>query len=221
MSTAAKELSPPAEKDSVRTLRAFVGVPVGAAVVRAWTVARSGFEGAAIRWVPDENLHLTLKFLGNIEETRVAAIGSALREALSGTEGFVAAARGLGVFPDAARPRVLWIGLDAAPLTAMARNVDRALAPFGVEQSAAPFRPHVTVGRWRRPAPRDPRLRPALTRWRDHEFGRFPVDEVTLFRSTLRPAGAIYSPLGVFPLKPGGDRSAGESSRLDQVSQPD
>jgi len=163
--------------------------------------------------VPDENLHVTLKFLGNIEETRVAAIGSALGEALSGTEGFAATARGLGVFPDANRPRVLWIGLDAPPLTAMARGVERALAPFGVEQPATPFRPHVTVGRWRRPAPRDPRRRPALARWRDHEFGKFPVDEVTLFRSTLRSAGAIYSPLEVFPLKPGGNPSAREGSR--------
>lgn len=210
MSTAAKEISPPAEKDSVRTLRAFVGVPVGAAVVRAWTTLRPGFEGGTVRWVPEENLHLTLKFLGDIEETRVAAIGSALREALSGTEGFVATARGLGVFPDAGRPRVLWIGLAAPALTALARGVDQALAPFGVEPSTTPFRPHVTVGRWRRPAPRELRLRQALARWRDHEFGRFRVDEVTLFRSTLRPGGAIHSPLGRFPLKPGGDRSVGE-----------
>ncbi|MDE0027861.1 MAG: RNA 2',3'-cyclic phosphodiesterase [Deltaproteobacteria bacterium] len=213
MSTAAKEISPPAEKDSVRTLRAFVGVPVGAAVVRAWTTVRPGFEGGSVRWVPEENLHLTLKFLGDIEETRVAAIGSALREALSDTEGFVATARGLGVFPDAARPRVLWIGLDAPALTALACGVDRALAPFGVAPSATPFRPHVTVGRWRHPAPRDPRLRQALARWRDHEFGHVPVGEVTLFRSTLRPGGAIYSPLGIFPLKPGGNGSAGANSR--------
>ncbi len=213
MSAAAKEISPPADTDSVRTLRAFVGVPLGAAVVRAWTTVRPGFEGGAVRWVPEQNLHLTLKFLGNIEETRVAAIGPALREALADTEGFVATARGLGVFPDAGGPRVLWIGLTAPALTAVARGVDRALAPFGVEQSETPFRPHVTVGRWRRPAPRDPRLRATLARWRDHEFGQFPVDEVTLFRSTLRSAGAIYSPLEVFPLKPGGNRSKEEGSR--------
>ncbi len=201
------------------TLRAFVGIPAGATLARGLSAVRAGFAGGAIRWVPAENLHLTLKFLGNVEEAAVAAMCSALRQALRDTAPFPVAARGLGVFPDARRPRILWIGLAAPDLEALAGRVERALASLGIEQSPGPFRPHVTVGRWRRPEPRGPSLREALARWQDHAFGEFRVDEVTLFRSTLRPAGAEYSALEVFSLKPGVEHAAAECGRKD-VSQP-
>ena len=201
------------------TLRAFVGVPVGPALVRGLSAVRAGFDGGAVRWVPEENLHLTLKFLGNVEETGVDSMCSALRQALLDTAPFPVAARSLGVFPDARRPRVLWIGLAAPELAPVAGRVERALEPLGVERAPGPFRPHVTVGRWRRPEPHGPRLREALARWHDHAFGELRVDDVTLFRSTLRPAGAEYSALGVFPLNPGGERAAVEGRSTD-VSQP-
>ena len=186
------------------TLRVFVGVPVGAAVAERISAVRNEFGGEAVRWVPAENLHLTLKFLGDVEEAQVVSIRSALREALAGTAGFGVTARGLGVFPDARRPRVLWIGLAAPELAQVAGRVDRALEPLGVERAATRFRPHATIGRWRRPEPPGVSLREELTRWCDREFGEFRMDAVTLFRSTLRPAGATYSPLEVFRLEAAG-----------------
>ena len=186
------------------TLRVFVGVPVGAAVAARISAVRNEFGGEAVRWVPAENLHLTLKFLGDVEEAQVVAIRSALREALAGTAGFGVTARGLGVFPNARRPRVLWIGLAAPELAQVAGRVDRALEPLGVERAATRFRPHATIGRWRRPEPPGVSLREELTRWCDREFGEFRMDAVTLFRSTLRPAGATYSPLEVFRLEAAG-----------------
>ncbi len=186
------------------TLRVFVGVPVGAAVAERISAVRNEFGGEAVRWVPAENLHLTLKFLGDVEEAQVVSIRSALREALAGTAGFGVTARGLGVFPDARRPRVLWMGLAAPELAQVAGQVDRALEPLGVERAATRFRPHATIGRWRRPEPPGVSLREELTRWRDREFGEFRMDAVTLFRSTLRPAGATYSPLEVFRLEAAG-----------------
>ena len=186
------------------TLRVFVGVPVGAAVAERISAVRNEFGGEAVRWAPAENLHLTLKFLGDVEEAQVVAIRSALREALAGTAGFGVTARGLGVFPNARRPRVLWIGLAAPELAQVAGRVDRALEPLGVERAATRFRPHATIGRWRRPEPGAVRLGEELTRWRDREFGEFRMDAVTLFRSTLRPAGATYSPLEVFRLEAAG-----------------
>ena len=186
------------------TLRVFVGVPVGAAVAERISAVRNEFGGEAVRWVPAENLHLTLKFLGDVEEAQVVSIRSALREALAGTAGFGVTARGLGVFPDARRPRVLWMGLAAPELAQVAGQVDRALEPLGVERAATRFRPHATIGRWRRPEPPGVSLREELPRWRDREFGEFRMDAVTLFRSTLRPAGATYSPLEVFRLEAAG-----------------
>ena len=186
------------------TLRVFVGVPVGAAVAARISAVRNEFGGEAVRWVPAENLHLTLKFLGDVEEAQVVSIRSALREALAGTAGFGVTARGLGVFPNARRPRVLWIGLAAPELAQVAGQVDRALEPLGVERASTRFRPHATIGRWRRPEPGAVRLGEELTRWCDREFGEFRMDAVTLFRSTLRPAGATYSPLEVFRLEAAG-----------------
>lgn len=200
-------------------MRVFVGVPIGAAVAARISAVRGEFSGGAVRWVPAENLHLTLKFLGNVEEGQVVAIRSVLREALADIAAFRVSARGLGVFPDARRPRVLWAGLAAPELDRVAGRVDRALEPLGVEKAASPFRPHATIGRWRRPEPRSVHLREELNRWSDHEFGEFRIDAVTLFQSTLRPAGAIYTPLEVFSLEADRSRSAVEEERETENSR--
>lgn len=184
----------------MRTLRVFVGVPVDAAVAARISAVRTDFGAGAVRWIPTENYHLTLKFLGDVEEPRIAAIRAALRETLVGTACFRVTARGLGVFPDARRPRVLWVGLAAPELTRVAGRVERGLEALGFERATAPFRPHVTIGRWRRGGSGGVPVREELPRWRDHDFGEFAVDAATLFRSTLRPDGAVYDPLEVFPL---------------------
>jgi len=172
----------------------------------------------AVRWIPAPHLHLTLKFLGDVEEAQVAAIRAALRDALLNINGFPVAARGLGVFPDTRRPRVLWVGLSAPELGLVARRVNQAVEPFGVEQATARFRPHATIARWRRPEPRAGHLRDGLARWRDHRFGEFRIDEVTLFQSTLRPGGAVYSALDVFPLAAAGSHPAGMERRETDAS---
>ncbi len=185
---------------AVPTLRAFVGVRPGAAVAARLRGVRDDFGVGAVRWIPEENLHLTLKFLGDVEEARVGPMCAALREALAGNGAFSAAAKGLGVFPDPRRPRVLWAGLKAPELAQVVERVEGALEPFGVARAVARFRPHLTIGRWRQPETRLAGLREALARWRDREFGEFGVESVTLFRSTQRPSGAVYDPLEVFPL---------------------
>ncbi len=181
-------------------MRAFVGVPVDAAVAARMCAVRDEIAVGTVRWIPAENLHLTLKFLGDVEEVRVSSIRAAVRDALADNTRFLVTARGLGVFPDSRRPRVLWVGLASPELARLAGRVERALGPLGFERATAPLQPHVTIGRWRRPESRSDRLRGELARWRDHEFGEFWVDAATLFRSTLRPEGAVYDPLEVFPL---------------------
>ena len=183
------------------------------------SAVRAEFGDKDVRWIPAPNLHLTLKFLGDVEEAQVACMRAALRKALSDTAGFRVTARGLGVFPDARRPRVLWVGMAAPQLPLVARRVERAVEVFGVERAATPFRPHATIGRWRRPEPRRGSLQDELARWRNHEFGEFRIDEVTLFRSTLQPAGAVHTALEVFPLKSGGNRAAGTDAKENEVSR--
>lgn len=139
------------------------------------------------------NLHVTLKFLGQIDDARVPAIADAIGSAASRTAPFDVAVRGLGAFPNASRPRVVWAGLGGArALGAVADEVDGALAALGLPRESRPFAAHVTLGRVREPR-RNPALAEALARPAD--FGRLPVTRVSLMRSDLHPGGARYTEL--------------------------
>jgi 2'-5' RNA ligase len=151
--------------------------------------------------VSTSNYHLTLKFLGGIEESRAADIGAALTAAVAGLPAVDLALRGLGAFPSPARPRVIWAGVDAGgpSLAALAGAVDAGLAALGVPREARGFSAHVTLGRVREPR-RDPALAAALARAAGVELGSSRVDRVVLMRSELSPRGARYSELVVAPL---------------------
>ncbi len=154
---------------------------------------------ADVAWVAPANLHLTLKFLGQVDEARVPAVAAALATAAAGHRGFDVLVRGLGAFPSPARPRVLWAGLaeDAGRLRALAESVDDACGGLGFPRETRAFAGHVTLGRVREPR-RRPTLADALAR--GGEFGRVRVARVTLMRSELSPRGARYSELATGPL---------------------
>jgi 2'-5' RNA ligase len=142
--------------------------------------------------VAESNVHVTLKFLGQVDEPRLPAVIDALG-VVARSRGFDVDVRGLGAFPSAARARVVWAGLDAArPLAALAAAIDGALAELGFPRESRPFAAHVTLGRVREPR-RQPALGDALTRGGD--FGRLPVTAVSLMRSELHPRGARYTEL--------------------------
>ena len=146
-----------------------------------------------VAWVPAANLHVTLKFLGQLDEARVAAIADALGSAASRADPFDVDFRGLGAFPTTSRPRVVWAGLEGGrALGALAGAVDAALAALGLPREPRPFAAHVTLGRVRAPR-RNPALAEALARPAD--FGRLAVTRVSLMRSDLRPGGARYTEL--------------------------
>ena len=150
-----------------------------------------------VAWVADSNLYVTLKFLGQVDAGRLPAIGEALGVA-SRWPRFELAVRGLGAFPSATRPRVVWAGLDpAGALGALAAQLDGALAELGFPRESRPFAAHVTLGRVREPR-RQPALAEALARAGD--FGRLPVTAVSLMQSELQATGARYQPLATLPL---------------------
>jgi 2'-5' RNA ligase len=183
-------------------IRAFVGIRIDPEVTRRIREAQARLEKPLkrIRWVKDKSLHLTLKFLGEIPEERVAAAGDALERATRGRESFVFGCRGLGVFPDIRRPRVLWVGLEGKWLVPLAAAVDERLEAVGFARERREFKPHLTLGRWREFDGRTDLLRQQLEGWKDHDFGVSPVNEVIFFQSVLKPDGAIYTPLRIFPL---------------------
>jgi RNA 2',3'-cyclic 3'-phosphodiesterase len=183
-------------------IRAFIAVTLDPEVIDRIADAGAQLRPqlAGVRWVAPTNLHLTLKFLGGIDETMIEPIGAALLEQLRLFQRFTINAKGLGVFPDPKRPRVLWVGLTGDRLVSLASRVESALQPLGFTPESRKFTPHLTIGRWRQAdlAPRS--LRRQLKNWRVYEFGESNVEKVNLIQSVLNPAGASYNQLVTIPL---------------------
>ena len=183
-------------------IRAFIAVEIAAPTIASISTAieqlKPRIEG--IRWIAPSNFHLTVKFLGDIDESKVNPIGEALTGALRPFPACTINAKGLGVFPSIKRPRVLWVGLVGSELIALAAQVDLALAPLGFSREERGFTPHLTIGRWRQGARTKSTLATALDRWQDFDFGGSAIDEVILFQSMLKPQGAIYTRIKVMPL---------------------
>ncbi len=158
-------------------------------------LAREGGGIREVRWVRAEQLHLTLKFLGEVAGERIAGLAAALDAGLGARPPFTVELRGAEAFPSARRPRVVWIGCaeGGERLGELAAGVEKALAPLGFPPEQRPFAAHLTVGRVRVP-PRDPApLLRLLARAEEAAFGSFPVPAVALVRSDLFPSGPRYT----------------------------
>ena len=152
-----------------------------------------------VAWVGAENLHITLKFLGGVEDTRLSDVADAVGAAAA-VRAFEVELRGLGAFPTPTRPRVIWAGAAAAPAFAeLAAGVDRAIVGLGFPPEERGFTPHVTLGRVREPR-RDPALAAALTAAALRPFGTLRVARLSLMRSDLSSRGARYTELHGWPL---------------------
>lgn len=175
-------------------IRAFVAIGIDPQVRAriAGVMASLAGQMAGIRWVPPENFHFTLKFLGAVEEARLEALGDALFDAVRPFRRFTIHAKRLGVFPNLKRARVLWVGIEGDELPALAQTVENVLEPFGFPRENRVFQPHLTVGRWRDYGAPSTALGEILKRVSDLDFGSSMVDEVVLFQSTLKPQGAVY-----------------------------
>jgi 2'-5' RNA ligase len=150
------------------------------------------------RWVRPENLHLTLKFIGEAAETKLAAIRSALAGARSDQPTTVIF-RGLGFFPNEKRPRVFWAGIEASPnLKTLAAEIDRATEKLGIPREQRPFSPHLTLARFEPPELPE-KLRSAIQENSAREFGSFRTNQYHLIESKLKPSGAEYTTLESFP----------------------
>jgi RNA 2',3'-cyclic 3'-phosphodiesterase len=183
-------------------IRAFIAVNLAPAVGEEIAKIQAVLKNVQgdIRWTRIEGMHLTLKFLGDIAQAQVEPILMALRATLSNLSSFSVQASGLGAFPNLRRPKVLWAGLHGEGLVGLQEKVESALVALDFPREERDFTPHLTLGRVR-----------SLRGWeqvlavvKKHEqvqFGESLVDRVTLYQSTLRPDGAVYSPLGTVPLQ--------------------
>jgi 2'-5' RNA ligase len=194
-------------------MRCFVAVDLSDETRDAIADAQAGLRAAAPRadvgWIDPAKMHLTLKFLGEVEESRREAIETALADVARRHGPFALTAGGAGAFPGPSRPRVLWTGLVAGlrEIGLLAVDVERACAPLGFPPEARPFRGHVTLGRVRTPRG-IARVMRAMDALDGAVFGTWTVREVVLYRSHLGGShGARYEALARFAL---GGGSAGE-----------
>lgn len=201
----------------MRTIRSFIAVNIGLHALRALAEEQSGLRrrtgerGVDVRWVAPQNLHVTLRFLGQVTEPMVAAIQDGFEPALRTVAPFEVTAAGLGVFPDAQHPKVVWVGLrDDGALGRLQGTVSEVLVGMGFAPDEKPFRSHVTIGRVR--SGEGDALAACLAESGERTYGAFTVREIVCYRSDLHPSGADYHMLWRLPL---GGRARG--ARIEEA----
>ncbi len=160
-----------------------------------------------IRWVATENMHLTMKFLGDVSLNNMDVLTNILIREAAVREPMVISLGGVGAFPKTRRPRIIWAGMEAPPeLASLQRGIDKQTARVGYAREQRPFSPHITMGRVSRNAtPDHVRIIGDVLSTQNIGFlGVARVREVHLFRSDLQSGGVVYSRLFSAPF---GDRS--------------
>jgi 2'-5' RNA ligase len=178
-------------------LRVFLGIHItpGDELREVWEEVRS----LGVRATELEQMHLTLKFIGDVEAKQVAAIQEAMERVARRHSPFEVTLRGLGVFPNRRQPTVIWAGLeDAANIAALAGDLEDQLVAAGFAREERAYHPHLTLARIKRNPPRG--LSELLDLYADLSFQTETVRAMTLYRSDLAPAGAVYTVLHEAPL---------------------
>jgi 2'-5' RNA ligase len=166
-------------------------------------VAKLGRAGG-IGWTRAEGIHLTLKFLGDVPEAQVEALGMVIRQVASAVEPFTLEARGVGAFPSLRKPRVVWLGLHGGDramgaLRQAQSAVEEGCAGLDFPRESRLFTPHLTLARVRDPGPSGA-LEKVLTQHQDLVVGNLFCGSLALIKSELRPSGAVYATLVEVPL---------------------
>jgi 2'-5' RNA ligase len=157
----------------------------------------------AVRWVPAKNIHLTLKFLGEVSSNNLELLTKILQTEVTRHHCFEIVVGGLGAFPSIHRPRVIWIGVEAPlALHSLQRSIESETIRLGYTPEERPFSAHLTLGRVSHNAsPEEVRtIGNTLTSMQVGLLGTARVERVRLFRSDLEPGGAVYTPLNTIPL---------------------
>ena len=183
-------------------LRCFIAIEIPEAIKKAVQdiidILRKS--GADVKWISEENLHITLQFLGETDESLIPAIKGALDKILTTYCPFYIKIAGVGCFPYGRRPRVIWVGMEESqPLINLCKDIATHMVKFGYQKEEREFTPHVTVGRVKSNRYLGELIR-KLDEIRSTSFSGFEVQGVKLMKSELRPAGAKHYCLAEIPI---------------------
>lgn len=157
----------------------------------------------ALKWVETENLHLTIKFIGEINENKVEPVKQILCDALQDQKTFDIEISGLGMYPNINNPRVIWLGITGGkPLVQIFRKLDLALTGLDIPTEGRSYTPHLTIARVRRNTDKttETLIGKTLSQFKVDSLGTITIDQVHLYRSVLTPSGPTYSTLHSVPL---------------------
>jgi len=185
-------------------MRTFIAIEIPAEIKKGMAEAQGRLKvsGVEAGWTRPEGIHLTLKFLGEVDEPRIPEIMDSLARAIGGAGGFRLEVVGVGAFPSPKNARVVWIGVsgDLERLLALQASVEEAMAGLGMEREDRMFTPHLTLGRIKHIRSRDAWVN-ALDALKDIRLSSFDVEAVSLMKSELQRSGAVYTEIGRVELK--------------------
>ncbi len=190
------------EKD--KTIRTFIAIELPAKIVDGLKKIQNELRvaGNNVTWVKPENIHLTIKFLGDIETDKIDSIAGLLEGAAAKSHSFDISVKGVGGFPTIDNPRVLWVGIEESNvnLFALYNNIEDALSAISFAKEERSFKPHLTLGRIK--FLKDKKgLKERIERFKDITLGQYMVDSICFFQSTLTPKGAVHIKLKEAKLK--------------------
>ncbi|HEX6987765.1 MAG TPA: RNA 2',3'-cyclic phosphodiesterase [Planctomycetaceae bacterium] len=178
------------------TIRAFAAVTIRTTPPLLTLLSKLGGMGKAVRAVRADQLHVTLKFFGDVDESLIPSMTAGLDRVAADGEPFGWSLRGTGAFPSPARPSVVWAGVeDAGRFAALAEGVERFSEALGFAREPKAFHPHVTLARVKFRPP--PSLGDLLRETAGEEFGPQRAEGIVLYRSDLGPGGSAYTVLHV------------------------
>ena len=176
--------------------RAFIAFPLPRRVLDCLLGVQHclSTQGLRARWVRPEGMHLTLKFLGPLAAEKVDAVAAVLGTVADHYAPLQLNALGLGGFPNRSRPRVLWVGIEgeSVRLGCLQESIETGLAPLGWSKEKRPYKGHLTLARAKGRRPFERHIRELLAQCEPNEPVGFVADKLTLYRSRLRPGGAVY-----------------------------
>ncbi|MBA3035154.1 MAG: RNA 2',3'-cyclic phosphodiesterase [Desulfobacterium sp.] len=180
------------------TIRAFIALKLPENILTSIKNIQKDLKqyGFPVRWVKPENIHLTLKFFGNIDESDVANAKAAVSDCADNFSPLSLFAKGIGVFPTIMRPRVIWVGISGEiPLLLSLQNtLEKRLEEYGFKKEERPFQGHLTLGRFKDKA-NNGKLIEAIRKYQKFDSEVFTAQEFVLFKSDLKPQGPVYTEL--------------------------
>ncbi|MBI5631931.1 MAG: RNA 2',3'-cyclic phosphodiesterase [Nitrospirae bacterium] len=198
-------------------IRSFIAIKLPEGIKRSITdlITRLKTLGTDVTWVSAEKIHLTLKFLGNTDDSLLPKIKESMSKKLSHYNAFYIKIVGVGCFPSERRPRVLWVGIENSDaLKDMQKDIDSGVSEFGFALEDRPFSPHLTIGRVRSQRGIAELLR-RFAEFRTTDFGIVEATSIYIMKSELKPAGAEHTSIAEIPIGRGRNDVQGIEQRTE------